>query len=79
MDEPNVKNKLTFLLKNQSLLEAKNLLEKLEKINDLSDIVSDQWLQLGTNVDIESASRIIAFVQAEATVGLGPVLMIQVE
>ena len=73
-----IQDMLIHMLKNQSLLESKILLRKLEDIEDLTDIISDQWMQLGTNVNCESASRIIAFVQSENTVGLSPTLLIQV-
>ena len=73
-----IQDKLIHILQSQSLLEAKLLLKKLEDIQDLTDIISDQWMQLGTNVSCESASRIIAFVKSENTIGLGPTLLIQV-
>lgn len=74
-----LREKFIHLLENQSLLEAKLLLKKIEEIPDLTAIISNQWLQLRTNVNYENASRIIAFVQSERTVGLGPVLLIQVK
>ena len=79
METDEIRNKLVRLLENQNLFEAKLLLKKLEEIGDLTDIVSDQWLPLITDVEIQNEARIVAFIKSANQLGLGPVLLVQVD
>ena len=76
MDE--VRAKLINLLSGQNILESKLLLDEIGKLDDLTEIVSDQWVPCTTDVNNQNASRILALIKSEELLGLGPVLLVQV-
>ena len=79
-NEPDeVKNRLALQLEGQDMLEAKTLLDKLKELNDVTDLLTTQWVPLTTNMGENSKSTIMAFIKAEVMVGYGAVLFHQVK
>ena len=70
-------NRLQTLLEGQHLVETKILLDKIKTKDDVTELITPQWLPLVTNAEKPSVSRIMALVKTPEPVGLGSVLLNQ--
>ena len=69
------KTRLVHLLENQDLLEARLLLKKVKALDDVSGIVSTQWVPLTSNSHNPAFSSVMGLFTSEKTVGYGSVLL----
>ena len=79
MESDSIKAKLIELMEGQKIMEAKLLIKSVNDLNDISDIINEQWLPCTTDVKFQNSARVMATVVADEQIGLGPVLLIQVK
>ena len=65
------KTRLIHLLEHQDLLEARIVLKKIKGLDDVSGIISTQWVPLATDTENPAFSSVIGFFTSEKTVGYG--------
>ena len=70
-------SQLRAFLEGQHLIETKILLDKIKTKNDVTELISPQWLPLVTDVEHPAISRFLAFVKSPEPLGLGSVLLNQ--
>ena len=70
-------SRLKTLLGSQQLLQTKQLLDDLKSENDISELITPQWLPLVTNLHQPAVTRMICFVKSQRPTGLGSVLLNQ--
>lgn len=72
------RSKLIHLLENQELLEARILLKTIKNLNDVSEIVSTQWVPLATEDENTSFSSAVGLFTSDKILGYGSVLLHEV-